>query len=85
MKINLCYKLDSQLQMAVDDNGDAADVFMKISIDVLDNLNNDEIKELSEIYRSNIAKRHQVDIDSIVPLSYEEYITNVEDDLDCIS
>lgn len=83
MKIRLCYRLEKQLEMAVDENGEAIEAFLCCKIDVKkDPIPSEEYKCLVDGFRKILANHHETDEKYIVPITLNEYLNETEEDED---
>lgn len=83
MKIRLCYRMEKELELAIDENGEPVEAFMCCKIEVKkDPMPSKEYKDLVEGVRKILASQHETDKKYIVPITLNEYLNETEIDED---
>lgn len=82
MKIRLCYRLEKEVGMAEDKQGNPSECYVCCQVDVKkDPMPRKQYKELLDAFRKLIAKQHAVDENYITPITLNDYLNHTEEEV----
>ena len=82
MKIRLCYRLEKEIGMVEDEQGNPLECYVCCQVDVKkDPVPRKQYKELVDAFRKLIAKQNAIDENYITPITLNEYLNHTEKEL----
>ncbi|WP_302631650.1 hypothetical protein [uncultured Clostridium sp.] len=80
MKIRLCYRLEKEIGMVEDKQGNPLECYVCCQVDVKkDPVPRKQYKELVDAFRKLIAKQNAFDENYITPITLNDYLNHTEE------
>ena len=80
MKIRLCYRLEKEVKMAEDKQGNPSECYICCHVDVeKDPMPKKQYKELVDAFKKLIAKQYAVDENYITSITLNDYLNHTEE------
>ena len=82
--LRFCFKVDKQLKVAVDENGNGAEAFVCVKARNVKSYQvpSKQYKNIQESFKKMLANQMGCDIEMLTPVTINEYLDNTEEDCD---
>lgn len=81
MKIRLCYRLEKELEVAEDENGNPTECYICCKVEVeKEPVPRKEYQALVNEFKQVVAKEYNADEKYVTPITLNDYLNNTEED-----